>query len=74
MVMTISYINGISMDINMKSVGILQHLMHLPIHHLIGEPYYVSIKVWKDATKAYRKGIATQEQLDMLKFGHYIQE
>lgn len=39
-----------------------------------GKPYYVSKKVWEDAGKAYRKGTATQEQLDMLKFGHYIQE
>jgi hypothetical protein len=37
-----------------------------------GEPYYVSQDAWKVAGTAYRKGIATQEQLDMLKFGHYI--
>lgn len=33
------------------------------------ESYYVSKKVWEDAGRTYRKGIATQEQLDMLKYG-----
>jgi hypothetical protein len=39
-----------------------------------GEPYYVSQDAWRVAGTAYRKGIATQEQLDMLKFGHYISD
>ncbi|MCI8668178.1 MAG: hypothetical protein HFI34_01450 [Lachnospiraceae bacterium] len=37
-----------------------------------GKPYYVSRKEWEDAGKAYKNGTATQEQLDLLKFGHYI--
>lgn len=39
-----------------------------------GKPYYVSRKEWEDAGKAYKNGTATQEQLALLKFGHYIQE
>jgi len=37
-------------------------------------PYYVSMKDWKAAHKAYLKNTATQEQLDMLKWGHYISD
>lgn len=39
-----------------------------------GNPYYVSKDAWEAAGRAYRKGTATQEQLDMLKIGHYISD
>lgn len=39
-----------------------------------GKSYYVSKDAWEAAGRAYRKGTATQEQLDMLKWGHYISD
>lgn len=39
-----------------------------------GEAYYVSKGKWEAARTAYGEGRATQEQLDMLKCGHYISD
>lgn len=39
-----------------------------------GTPYYILEKDWKIARYAYGKGTATQAQLEILKYGHYISE
>lgn len=37
-----------------------------------GSSYYISMDKWKAANNAYLKGVCTQEQTDILKWGHII--